>query len=65
MAGRFYCHDCEKSFDEFFYSREYMGEFWGAPAYDTLAYCPYCKGDNYDEYNGEEDEEEEDEYEDE
>lgn len=52
----FYCHDCQNEFqeDEFYYQRELVGEFMGAPAYQTWAYCPHCRSDNYDEYSREE-----------
>lgn len=65
-----YCHECKNEFDEsdMYHYRELVGEFWGAPAYQTYAVCPYCRSDNYDEYTreeldkllyGDEDEEEE------
>lgn len=42
---RFKCWDCGKYFDDPKYVKEYRGEFWGSPAYESMAYCPYCDGD--------------------
>ena len=38
---------------------ESRGEFWGAPAYERMSYCPVCGSDCLDEYK-EEDEKYED-----
>lgn len=38
--------------------QECVGEFWGAPAYETFMCCPSCGGDEFDEYYEEEEEEE-------
>ena len=43
------CNDCGKEFDEAGSYEEYMGEFWGAPAYETFYICPYCKSDDFEE----------------
>ena len=41
---------------------ESRGEFWGAPAYETMYYCPCCGSEDLDEYHGEDnDDEDEDE----
>lgn len=38
------CRSCGESFDcfEAGTKREYIGEFWGADAYDYAACCPTC-----------------------
>lgn len=48
---KYICKDCESTFDEseIAYQREYMGEFWGTPAYEELAVCPYCSSDEIEE----------------
>lgn len=52
------CNSCGHIFDEdeIYYSKESRGEFWGAPAYETVACCPNCMDCDFDEYD-EEDEE--------
>ena len=52
----FKCCDCGERFNEPKLVREYRGEFWGSPAYETMSYCPYCGGD-YEELEEVEDEE--------
>lgn len=39
--------ECGHTFkdSEFLVKSEYMGEFWGEPAYKDFSYCPYCGGD--------------------
>lgn len=39
------CVDCEAIFEEPKMVNEYRGEFWGTPAYEEMAYCPFCNGD--------------------
>lgn len=56
---RYICRDCE----EIFYEedagsyQESRGEFWGAPCWESLMCCPYCKSDDIEEYQEEEEEE--------
>lgn len=38
--------------------RDYMGEFWGTPAYETFNVCPYCGSEELDKYYGDYDDEE-------
>lgn len=52
------CEHCGELFSEPGTYEEYRGEFWGMPAYETMACCPYCGSDEFYEYE-EEDEEEE------
>ena len=53
------CCDCGKVFhtSELKIVYEDRGEFWGAPAYEPMAYCPYCESDDYYELSEEEEEE--------
>lgn len=55
------CHDCKEVFDayEARIIEEPRGEFWGAPAYERVAVCPWCGSDDVD-WNYVDDEEEED-----
>lgn len=39
------CMDCGREFDEPEICEEYRGECFGFPAYETVSYCPYCRGD--------------------
>lgn len=39
------CLNCNETFDEPDSRQEYMGEFWGMPAYDTIYICPHCGSD--------------------
>lgn len=55
------CEDCGDRFDTPYIVREYRGEFWGAPAYENMAYCPYCGSECIDDYRGEGSEDEIDE----
>lgn len=36
------CCNCNTEFDYPDTRQEYMGEFWGMPAYDTINICPNC-----------------------
>lgn len=47
--SKYKCNDCNCEFDEPDSYEEYMGEFWGTPAYETFYRCPYCKSDDYEE----------------
>ena len=40
----YYCTDCGRVFDEPYSFTECVGEFWGAPAYQSFSECPYCGG---------------------
>ena len=52
------CCECGQIFDEedIKYVEEYRGEFWGAPAYETMPCSPCCEAD-FEDYYPEEDEE--------
>lgn len=39
------CLECGGEFDEPRDRREYRGEHFGFPAYETVYVCPYCGGD--------------------
>ena len=56
----YHCEECKAEFDEPKAVREYMGEFWGTPAYDTFYYCPICGSEAIEEGHLPDDEEEED-----
>lgn len=59
----FKCYSCGCTFEYFGTIKDYVGEYWGRPAYQNIAVCPYCKSENFDEYHYEdeyEDDEEED-----
>jgi uncharacterized OB-fold protein len=43
------CNDCGNYFDEPATYTEKMGEFWGAPSYDTFSCCPCCKSEAIEE----------------
>lgn len=60
---QFICADCNNIFgeDEFATVREYRGEFWGFPAYETISVCPFCHSDAIDDYKENEEENEENE----
>lgn len=45
------CNDCGAEFDEPETYSEYMGEFWGFPAYEEFGRCPVCESDDYEENN--------------
>lgn len=49
MKPKYICHDCGKTFDEPKYERECVGEFWGAPAYESYEACPFCGSDYIEE----------------
>lgn len=58
----FKCNECGEIFEDPEQRQEYMGEFWGMPAYETFSYCPNCGSEEFDEYAGEDDEDEEMDY---
>lgn len=41
----FKCEDCGEIFDTPDTMQDLVGEFWGSPAYQTIAICPHCKSD--------------------
>ena len=45
------CFDCGKTFDsaDLKAVQEDRGEFWGAPAFETMYYCPHCGSDQFDD----------------
>ena len=47
--SKYKCNDCEAEFNEPDTYTEYMGEFWGVPAYEEFGCCPVCKSDDYEE----------------
>lgn len=55
---QYICADCGNIFaaDEIETWRENVGEFWGAPAYETVSGCPYCHSGAIDEYIEKDDE---------
>lgn len=48
------CVSCGKIFDIPKVVSEYVGEFWGTPAYQNVGYCPICGDDEYDEIQDDE-----------
>ena len=52
--------ECGHIFEEPKVVHESRGEFWGAPCWEKMYYCPNCGSDCFDEYDEYEDEEEED-----
>ena len=38
------------------YGREYVGEFWGAPAYESVDLCPECNSSDIEDAEEEEEE---------
>ncbi len=46
----FECCDCGALFSEPATNREYMGEFWGVPAYEDFPCCPHCKSGEIEDY---------------
>lgn len=49
MRPRFRCNNCGCEFDEPKRVKESRGEFWGAPAYETMYCCPSCGSDDLEE----------------
>ena len=46
---RVYKCDCGCYFEQPVCVRESRGEFWGAPAYETMEYCPACGEECFEE----------------
>ena len=57
---KYRCCNCGKIFpcEEAEGRREYIGEFWGMPAYDTIDICPDCFSDDLEYLDDDEEEEE-------
>lgn len=51
------CDECNETFVRPHVERECIGEYWGSPAYQTFAYCPYCGSTLIREYVPEDGEE--------
>lgn len=49
----FKCNECGAEFYEPDKYSEYMGEFWGFPAYDYFPCCPVCRSDEIEEVEDE------------
>lgn len=52
------CYDCGAIFPEEDAGtyQEYVGEFWGTPAYQTYNCCPECNSEDVGTYEGGEEE---------
>lgn len=55
------CNDCGARFEYPKAVKEYRGECFGFPAYETVGYCPECGGWDFWPEEDENEEEEEDE----
>ena len=42
------CNECGEEFDEPVSYPECVGEYWGAPAYQSFYMCPCCKSDDFE-----------------
>lgn len=42
------CEDCGEVFETPDTYSECIGEFWGAPAYETFGCCPFCGSSELD-----------------
>ena len=53
---KYKCCKCKTIFDEDMAKTqsEYMGEFWGSPAYESYLVCPNCRTEEIEEYKEEE-----------
>lgn len=56
---KYKCYECGHVFNEEDADtrKDYVGEFWGAPAYQDLPICPNCGSEELDEYTGSDNEE--------
>lgn len=54
------CENCGRVFseDKADTKSEYVGEFWGAPAYKEILCCPDCRSDEIERYTGENEDDE-------
>ena len=61
MTDMFKCNDCGTVFhsSEFKVVEESRGEFWGAPAFERMYYCPGCGSEDYEDLENFETEEDE------
>jgi len=50
--------ECGAEFDDPCVEREYRGEYWGTPAYETMYYCPVCGSSSFDEIREDEEDDE-------
>ena len=50
--GKMKCYECGRIFDEDDAEcrQEYVGEFWGAPAYQNINVCPHCGSDEISDF---------------
>lgn len=44
MTVKYICLECGEIFEEPDTYTECVGEYWGQPAYEDFADCPYCHG---------------------
>lgn len=44
----FRCNECRKAFYHPHSKSEYVGEWFGFPAYEDFCYCPHCNSDEFD-----------------
>lgn len=58
------CEECGAIFETAESWKEYRGECFGYPAYETVSGCPCCRSTDVEEYDPDEDEDEESEGED-
>lgn len=42
----FICDDCGATFDNYETAKDWVGEWHGQRAYETICVCPYCKSDH-------------------
>lgn len=49
---KYRCNRCGAVFDksDAGYGQEYVGDFWGAPAYEKVDVCPECDSDDLDDF---------------
>lgn len=45
------CENCGATFTEGKIINEYRGEYWGAPAYESIEVCPICGDDCIEDIN--------------
>ncbi len=51
----FKCNECGAEFYEPDTYRDWIGDFWGIPAYEEFAICPVCKSEDFEEVDDNED----------
>lgn len=51
--SRLKCSDCGRVFreEDADCKKDYAGEFWGAPAYQDISICPFCRSDDLEEFS--------------